>query len=92
MSSNGNYPPLMDFEVKMAPWNEKPEPLISHKITISVTYSKDTTVEAPENCENLESYVRDQIVLPGIALDTCAKIFKNDNLGGWVEDDFTVNK
>lgn len=84
------YPPGA-YNDPDAPWNEKTEKV---SVTVSITMSKDFTIEVPDDIaldeETLKYYVEQQIYLPqeaGLHIDS--KLIAND-LSDWYVDDFTV--
>lgn len=92
MGSNGNYPPGAQYD-PAAPWNE-PKTVLK-KVTVSVTYSQEVEVEVREESStyDIETAVREQIMLPKIACATLAPVMHGkikETLLGWGEDDFAV--
>ena len=78
---------------------------MKQRVSISVTYSKSTIVEVPENYtdKDLREAVKKQCPLPKEVLEPLAEVakvkpfivypnFKPDVFEGWIEDDFEVVK
>lgn len=99
LSTRSNYPPMSQYDWDRAPWNEVDELTNEIEVTVSITLSKQFTLNCSEN-DDLKEAIKEAKYLPQEAYQLLKDYLKTKSitnvktkikdLEGWNVDDFEV--